>query len=66
MYQTIALLAIVLLIGAGACLFDAGEHPGEDLCLALVAVTAGPVLAFLTAPAGKLEPASVLACSPSC
>jgi hypothetical protein len=61
MHQAIALIAAVLLIGAGACLFDAGEQPGEDLCFALVAVTAVPVLGFVLMLAGEIQPASVLA-----
>jgi hypothetical protein len=59
--QAVALLAVVLLIGAGACLFDAGEPPGEDLCFALVAVSAVPVLAFMLTLAGQIGPAPVLA-----
>jgi hypothetical protein len=57
MHQATALLAIMLILGAGACFFDAGEHPGEDLCFALVALTAVPVLAFVLPLAGAPVPA---------
>jgi hypothetical protein len=61
MHQAIALLAAVLLIAAGACLLDAGEHPGKDLCLAHVAVTAVSMPGSLLALAGVPAPAAALA-----
>jgi hypothetical protein len=61
MHQATALLAIMLIVGAGACLFDAGEQPGEDLCVALVALTAVPALAFVPALAGAPTPAVAVA-----
>ena len=44
MRQFVAMLAIGLVLGVGACLFDVGDQPGEDLCLALVAVMGLPTL----------------------
>jgi hypothetical protein len=44
MRQLVAMLAIGLVLGAGGCLFDVGNQPGEDLCLALVAVMGLPTL----------------------
>lgn len=61
MHQATALLAAVLLIAAGACLLEAGEHPGEDLCLAHVAVTAVSMSGFLLELTGMPPPAAALA-----
>ena len=44
MRQFVAMLAIGLVLGMGACLFDVGDQPGEDLCLALLAVQCVPTL----------------------
>jgi hypothetical protein len=61
MYQATALLAIMLILGAGACLLDAGEQPGEDLCFAFVALTAVPALTFVPALGGAPTPAVAVA-----
>ena len=61
MRQATALIGVVLLVGAGACLFDAGEQSGEDVCFALVAVAGVPVLPFVLTLAGEIPPASGLA-----
>jgi hypothetical protein len=60
MHRAVALIAIVLVTGAGACLFDAGERPGEDLCFA-VAVTPVAVLGFILTLAGAPQPPVALA-----
>jgi hypothetical protein len=44
MRHLVAVLAIGLLLGAGACLLDVGDQAGEDLCLIFVAVTCLPTL----------------------
>jgi hypothetical protein len=56
--RLIALAAIVLIVGAGLCLFDGDQSAGGDLCLLLV-VTTGLLPAFPLAPTGHLLPALV-------
>ena len=55
--RLIALAAMVLIAGAGLCLFDGDQSAGGDLCLFLVATTMGLLLAFPLAPTGHLLPA---------
>jgi hypothetical protein len=61
MHQATGLVAIMLILGAGACLFDAGEHPAEDLCSALVALAAVRAMAFVPPLAGTPMPAVAVA-----
>jgi hypothetical protein len=61
MHRATALLAAVLLLAAGACLLDAGEHGTQDLCLVHAAVTAVSVPAFFLTPAGHPAPVAALA-----
>jgi hypothetical protein len=61
MHQATGLVAIMLILGAGACLFDAGDDPGEDLCSALVALVAAPAMAFVPPMSGTPMPVVAVA-----
>ena len=55
----VALLAAIIVIGAtGLCLVHADEGV-PDLCLSLLGVSVGPLLAFLLGLSGSLVPARV-------
>lgn len=54
-----ALLAIAVVVAAGACLFDGGDRVGEDLCLVLLTTSPGLLLGFPLALAGPLRPVPV-------
>jgi len=57
--RLIALAAMVLIAGAGLCLFDGDQSVGGDLCLFLVGTTMGLLPAFPLALTGHLLPALV-------
>ncbi|MBI2467020.1 MAG: hypothetical protein HYV62_04270 [Candidatus Rokubacteria bacterium] len=51
------LLAIAVVVAAGACLFDGGDRVSEDLCLVLLTTSPGLLLGIPLALAGQLRPA---------
>lgn len=57
--RLIAVAAMVLIAGAGLCLFDGDQSAGGDLCLFLVATTMSLLPAFPLAPTGHPLPAPV-------
>jgi hypothetical protein len=56
MKRVTAVLAIAVVLGLGACLFDGSDAAGDDICLTLVAITHGPVFKCPLGLAGILSP----------